>query len=217
MPYRPTPKTEAKKAAMRARILDAARDLFARQGYDATTLQQIIREAQTSIGNCYFYFADKEAILLTIAEELRQEIAEKIDQAIAPYPLGAGLLAVAVYTGAKAVIENAAVARFALSDTAHPSLRPITAALFADRVERAFQAMPELFAGQPDATSKLAASAWHGAANVVLEGVINGRIMESPERVALFLVRWNLQALGLTDAVIHQAMTTLDNHRAKAH
>jgi AcrR family transcriptional regulator len=216
MPYRPTVKTEARKAAMRGRLMAAATRLFAEQGYEPTTLQQIVKEAGTSIGNCYFYFANKEALLLAIAEELRQEIAEKIDRAIAPFPLGPGLLAVAVYAGTLAALERAEVARFALSDSTHLSLRPLTMELFAGRVESAFRAMPTLFADWPDANPKMAAAAWHGAAYYVLEGAIQNRENPEPHRVARFLTRWNLQALGLPQTAVQEGMKTLDAY-AVAH
>src|SRR5262249_26460115 len=116
MPYRPTPKTEARKAAVRARLMSTACKLFSEQGYEATTLQQIVKEAHTSIGNCYFYFPNKEALLVAIAEELRQEIVQKIDRAIERLPIGPGLLAVAIYVGTLAALEKAEVTRFTLLD-----------------------------------------------------------------------------------------------------
>jgi AcrR family transcriptional regulator len=186
----------------------AACKLFSEQGYEATTLQQIVKEAHTSIGNCYFYFENKEALLLAIAEDLRQEIAQKIDCAIAPLPLGPGLFAIAVYVGTLSALERAEVARFALSD-AHPSLRPLTMALFTARVERAFQAMPPLFSNWQEATPQMAATAWHGAASHVLEAVIAGRIQDEPTRVARFLSRWNLQALGFSERAVQEGMEAL--------
>jgi len=209
MPYRPTVKTEQKKEAMRKRLIAAAQSLFTTQGYEATTLQQIVKEAYTSIGNCYFYFPNKEALLFAVADELRQEIARKIDEAIAPLPLGPGLLAVAVYVGTQAVLERADVARFALSDSTHPSLRPLTRELFVSRVRRAFEAMPSLFAEWPEATPHLAATAWHGAVSYVLEEAVAGRIVHDPHQTAHFLVRWNIQALGLSELVVQQAMEDL--------
>ncbi len=202
---------------MRARLIAAASRLFSEQGYEATTLQQIVNEAQTSIGNCYFYFANKEAILLVIADELRQEIADKVDRAIAPLPIGPGLLAVAVYVGTLATLERAEVARFALSGSTHPSLRPLTMVLFTARVERAFLAMPTLFVDWPGATPSLAAAAWHGSISHILEGAIEGRITAEPEQVARFLARWNLQALGLSTEAVRQGMQTLQTYAATDH
>ena len=210
MPYRPTAKTEAKKAAMRASLMAAACKLFSEQGYEATTLQQIVKEARTSIGNCYFYFPNKEAILLAVAADLRQEVTQIIDHAIEQLPLGPGLLAVALYVGTLAVLERPQTARFALSDGAHPSLRPLTMSLFTARVEDALVAMPGLFADWPDANPQMAAAAWHGASSHVLEGYVTGRIKDQPEQLARFLARWNLQAIGLSPQLVQDCMNKLD-------
>lgn len=215
MAYRPTPKTMAKKAAMRSRLIETGRRLFIQQGYDATSLQQIVREADTSIGNCYFYFENKEALLLTIAQEFRQEVEGAIDRAIAPVPPGPGLFAIAVYVGAMTVLQQPELARATLSDTVHPALRPMTMELFASRVERGFQAMPQLLPDWEDAGPRLAALAWHGSANYVLEEAIRGRLTEPAERIARFLARWNLQALGLSPAQVQSGMHAIEKHIEK--
>ncbi|MEL7037979.1 MAG: TetR/AcrR family transcriptional regulator [Cyanobacteria bacterium J06592_8] len=45
------------------RILDVAEDLFATQGYTATTTKEIAAQAQIPIGSFYQFFPDKAAIL----------------------------------------------------------------------------------------------------------------------------------------------------------
>lgn len=66
------------------RILDVAEDLFARQGYAATTTHAIADQAQVPIGSLYQFFLDKTAILqalaLRYAEKLHQELTA-VDQA----------------------------------------------------------------------------------------------------------------------------------------
>jgi AcrR family transcriptional regulator len=61
------------------RILDVAEDLFARQGYAATTTNAIAAQAQVPIGSLYQFFPDKTAILQALAlryeEKLHQELA----------------------------------------------------------------------------------------------------------------------------------------------
>ena len=69
MVYRRTARSEKIRAESRARILSAARRLFARKGFDATTVQDIVAGAHTSVGNVYFYFADKAEILRTLLED----------------------------------------------------------------------------------------------------------------------------------------------------
>lgn len=49
--------------ATRTRILDAAERLFARSGYDAVSVREIMREADTQLGLMSYYFTSKEALL----------------------------------------------------------------------------------------------------------------------------------------------------------
>ena len=50
------------KAANRAAILDAARHVFARNGYESTTIRDIIRETELASGTFYNYFRSKEDV-----------------------------------------------------------------------------------------------------------------------------------------------------------
>ncbi len=44
-------------------IIKAAKKLFSEQGYENTTVRQIVKEANTSMGNLYFHFPNKLSIL----------------------------------------------------------------------------------------------------------------------------------------------------------
>lgn len=60
----------AKKSARntREKIIDAAWRLFYRQGYDNTTVEEIIEESGTSRGSFYHYFPGKDDLLSTLAD-----------------------------------------------------------------------------------------------------------------------------------------------------
>ena len=47
----------------RGRIITAAWDLFYEQGYDDTTIEEIIEKSETSKGSFYHYFEGKDALL----------------------------------------------------------------------------------------------------------------------------------------------------------
>ncbi|MBN2357113.1 TetR/AcrR family transcriptional regulator [candidate division KSB1 bacterium] len=49
-------------------ILHAAKRLFSEQGYEKTSVRQIVQQANTSMGNLYFYFPNKLSILKTICK-----------------------------------------------------------------------------------------------------------------------------------------------------
>jgi len=48
----------------RRKILDAAREMFVRQGYEATTMRAIADRAGVSLGSSYHYFPSKEHLVL---------------------------------------------------------------------------------------------------------------------------------------------------------
>lgn len=61
--------SEAVRAASRARIVAAARSLFAERGFAACRVADIARRAAMSSGNVYWHFESKEAILAAILAE----------------------------------------------------------------------------------------------------------------------------------------------------
>jgi AcrR family transcriptional regulator len=64
--------TEARRAAQRQRVLDAALACFDRRGFHRTTMQDIVRESDLSPGAIYGYFDSKEAIVEAVAAERHQ-------------------------------------------------------------------------------------------------------------------------------------------------
>jgi len=68
----------------KGRIVSAAWKLFYEQGYDDTTIEEIIEESQTSKGSFYHYFEGKDALLSSLSylfdekyEELKEQVVEK--------------------------------------------------------------------------------------------------------------------------------------------
>jgi AcrR family transcriptional regulator len=62
-------KREATKAANRAAILAAARDVFAELGYGEATIRDIVRRTDLASGTFYNYFPDKESVLRALVED----------------------------------------------------------------------------------------------------------------------------------------------------
>jgi len=60
---------ELVRDARQTAILDAARDLFSRQGYHKTTVPEIAKAAGASVGLIYYHFDSKADILVAIVEE----------------------------------------------------------------------------------------------------------------------------------------------------
>ncbi len=74
---------DEQKAARRRQILDAARRVFAGEGFHAATMADVARAAGLSYGAVYWYFASKDELFhaLVVAEEA--SLRHHIDEALA--------------------------------------------------------------------------------------------------------------------------------------
>jgi AcrR family transcriptional regulator len=59
-------------------IEDAAKQLFIRQGFHATSMRNIAARAGTSLGNLYNYYPTKEAILGSIISKYQQVVDDRL-------------------------------------------------------------------------------------------------------------------------------------------
>ncbi|MCC6857465.1 MAG: helix-turn-helix transcriptional regulator, partial [Bryobacterales bacterium] len=68
-------------APIRDRILDAARDLFLREGFEGVSVRRIAERAGCSPGMLYHFFTSKELLLARLVEST----FEKLDARMARY------------------------------------------------------------------------------------------------------------------------------------
>jgi len=64
--------------ATRGAIVAAATDLFGRQGYAATTMDQVASAAGVAKGAVYHHFPGKERLFETVLEAVTQQLAAEI-------------------------------------------------------------------------------------------------------------------------------------------
>jgi AcrR family transcriptional regulator len=76
MPYRPTEKTEARRAATRERIVEAALDQLAEGGYASASVQAIANRAEIATGTVYRHFPSKSDLF---AEAFRRASARELN------------------------------------------------------------------------------------------------------------------------------------------
>lgn len=57
-------------------ILDAARTLFAKKGYEETTIADIARTARVAVGTVYLYFRNKHEVYTAVALDIESTIAD---------------------------------------------------------------------------------------------------------------------------------------------
>ncbi|MBB3235758.1 TetR/AcrR family transcriptional regulator [Phyllobacterium endophyticum] len=113
------PKRINNPQGMRARILDVAADLFQRNGYNATSVHDVVRGAATTGGALHHHFATKKALgLAVIAERVAREVDETAIQPIATAPSAAAGIRT-VFNGVADVLErNRAVSGCPLNNLA---------------------------------------------------------------------------------------------------
>lgn len=67
-----------RKTDKRVRLIEAAKVLIHRQGFNLTTLADIAQEADVPLGNVYYYFKTKVAIGVAVLEQRATEWAEML-------------------------------------------------------------------------------------------------------------------------------------------
>ena len=65
-------------ATTRRAIVDAARELFAEVGYEASTIDGIARRAGVTKGALYHHYADKVEVLVAVYEDLEAQLVESL-------------------------------------------------------------------------------------------------------------------------------------------
>lgn len=73
-------RTDRRRAETRARLLAAARELFAEKGVGATRLGEITERADVAAGSLYNHFADKDEIVGVLLAEISEEQGRIVDE-----------------------------------------------------------------------------------------------------------------------------------------
>jgi AcrR family transcriptional regulator len=71
----PLERREREKAELRTKILDAARELFVREGYEAVTMRKIADKIEYSPTAIYLHFADKDTLIRELCDHDFQAFA----------------------------------------------------------------------------------------------------------------------------------------------
>ena len=78
--------TDTERDAIRERLLAAGKDLFARRGIRATTVEQLARAAGVSKGAFYLFYPSKEALFFAMVEEVETAMQARLKHQVAAAP-----------------------------------------------------------------------------------------------------------------------------------
>jgi AcrR family transcriptional regulator len=73
--------TSTEAAATRAKLLRVGRRLFARQGFDSTSAEEIVEAAGLTRGALYHHFAGKEGLFREVLEQVMAELHRRLRRA----------------------------------------------------------------------------------------------------------------------------------------
>lgn len=75
----PKQRREREKEALRQVILDAARELFVKEGYENVSMRGIADKIEYSPTTIYLYFEDKASLLFAVCEETFAKLAKRME------------------------------------------------------------------------------------------------------------------------------------------
>lgn len=217
MAYATPSSVQSRKRRVRSRLLDSAAELFARQGYAGTSMQQIVAHAGTSIGNCYFYFRDKEALLCETAKRLCRRVDLRISKVAKVYLDPHARMAASLWIGSELMIRHDDLARILFIEAPKTAAREEVLRFLRRRVEISFAVRAEqggrLHERSPAAQllrdPAFITVVWTGAVAAAFEAVARGEIAFQPKDLGRKLVWWNLGALGLPPGRIEAIIADL--------
>ena len=137
-------------------ILEAARQTFIRDGYDAAHMADIAKRAKMAVGTLYLYFDSKDAMARAIAAQAFRRAAEVI-LPLLERPLTPALIATLVRRTFDAVFEDDTFGRFdiPMSDV-FPTYAPDAYAALVGQIRDAFAQQMELGTMRRDDPAMLA-------------------------------------------------------------
>ena len=198
MPYRPTPRTEAKRAEARERVVTAAHDLIARGGYKAAPVAAVARRAGVATGSVYRHFPSKADLFAEVFRRASQREVDAMAQASAGDGLVLERLAAGVELWARRALRGRRLAWALLAEPVDPAVeaerlvfRRAYAAVF-DAVLRDGVAAGEL----PPQNVELAAAALVGALGEALVGPLSPVAPDvDPDALVADLVAFSLRSV----------------------
>ena len=158
--------------ATRERLLDAALDVFARKGYHAAGVEDIVEASGSSKGGFYFHFPSKQEIFLALCDQLAVRLLNSVAQAASQQPTAAARIDAALTDLLETLTRRQRLARILLAEVGHlgPGLDPRLLGVhqrFATAI-RSYLDDAVAEGAIPPQDTDMAAWVWLGALNEVL-------------------------------------------------
>ena len=188
-PALPT-RSDRRRTETRARLLAAARELFAEKGVGATRTGEITERADVAAGSFYNHFADKDELVGAVMAELTEEQGALVDARTSDLADPAAVVALAHAHFVRLTREDPHFGRLLIQlDVSHRVMSKALGPRALRDVERGLES--GRFSFEPAAAAVLATG---GALLGTMRGVVDGLLADDADRLHAAAV---LRMLGL--------------------
>lgn len=200
MAYRQTNKVKEKMDLKKREILKAAREVFAENSYQRTSIKSVARKAKVATGTLYLYFTNKESLINMIVDEMFSELLKCIKEERAKYTDGFDKLQASMEACVKLFIKEKNMAKILLIQV--PSVNNA----FNSRLIEIENELVKLTKEDLDELKTLgrlsgddtlvSAMAFVGSSRQVIINWLREEKPENLEEACATLMRYNLRGLG---------------------
>lgn len=186
----------------KARILDAALDVFSSKGYHDSTVDEIVEASATSKGSVYFHFPNKQRLFMALVDRFADLLERRVVEAISEQEIGiervrAALQACLETFGKYRLLAKVLLVQAAGLGAAFEQKRQEVLNRFAGLVETYLIEAVEVGDLDPLDT-EVVSHAWIGAINaVVIRWVYTGS--PTPDRIFSTLLPVLLRGVGFEE------------------
>jgi len=195
----------------RDEILRVAKKLFSEKGYNNTSMRDIVKEAHTSMGNLYFHFPNKLAILKLICREFIYKLRSQIYQIHRLNFSPQTGFAIDFRIGYITTLEDPKLSRLWLVARNIPEIHRFSfenkrirlRTFFGDRI--------------PEEELDFLAIAIQGIADAIFEQKKNENLHGDSVRLSNKIISYSLKLIGYSDNEIQKAINEAEDYVTKKH
>lgn len=200
MAYRQTNKVKEKMDLKKREILKAAREVFAENSYQRTSIKSVARKAKVATGTLYLYFTNKESLINMIVDEMFSELLKCIKEERAKYTDGFDKLQASMEACVKLFIKEKNMAKILLIQvpSVNNAFNSRLIEIENELVKLTKEDLDELktLGRLSDDDTLVSAMAFVGSFRQVIINWLREEKPENLEEACATLMRYNLRGLG---------------------
>ena len=199
-------KTKTRKAnreALRKKIIKISRKLFLEQGYENTTVRQILKKAGLSTGSLYHFFKNKEEILLFSLKDALLEISSLTDGMAVKYNEPVLRYALGIALGTSEIFKYKPLFNFYDAIYKNESAENFMVNLKVSRMKNLLNELNLHFTDNEIHTRILAI---HGATRALMLAKINNQLMASLEEIYSLIIKIALSEFNVPTKQIEKIL-----------